>query len=185
MIHPSAIIHKNARIGKDCEIGPYCVVGENVVLGDRCRLLSHVVVDGHTIIGEDNQFFPFSSIGFRTQDRKWKPRRRTPPIQPSLPNLPSTRRTRRLNRPPTGRRRQPRTRKTSRRHPRPQSQPRQSIPHPYLDSLQWRRPHRPASPRRRRLGDLRQCRRTRILHPQTIHRPQRIQPQVHNAGQLH
>lgn len=72
MIHPSAIIHKNARIGKDCEIGPYCVIGENVGLGDRCRLLSHVVVDGHTAIGADNQFFPFSSIGLRTQDRKWK-----------------------------------------------------------------------------------------------------------------
>ena len=72
MIHPSAIIHKGARIGKDCEIGPYCVIGENAVLGDRCQLLSHVVVDGHTVIGAENQFFPFSSIGLRTQDRKWK-----------------------------------------------------------------------------------------------------------------
>lgn len=72
MIHPSAIIHKGARIGKDCEIGPYCVIGEKVILGDRCRLLSHVVVDGHTVIGDDNQFFPFSSVGLRTQDHKWK-----------------------------------------------------------------------------------------------------------------
>ncbi len=72
MIHPSAIIHKNARIGQDCAIGPYCVLGENVVLGDRCQLHSHVVIDGHTTIGSDNQFYPFGSIGLRTQDRKWK-----------------------------------------------------------------------------------------------------------------
>lgn len=71
-IHPSAIIHPKARIGADCEIGPYCVIGENVVLGAQCRLHSHVIVDGHTTLGQANEIFPFASIGLKTQDLKWK-----------------------------------------------------------------------------------------------------------------
>lgn len=72
MIHPTAIVHPHAQIGVDCDIGPYCVIGADVVLGDRCRLLSHVVVDGHTVLGNDNEIFPFASIGLKTQDLKWK-----------------------------------------------------------------------------------------------------------------
>ena len=72
MIHPTAVIHPGARIGADCEIGPYCVIGEHVVLGDRCRLHSHIVIDGHTELGSDNEIFPFASIGLKTQDLKWK-----------------------------------------------------------------------------------------------------------------
>ncbi|HSU57454.1 MAG TPA: acyl-ACP--UDP-N-acetylglucosamine O-acyltransferase [Candidatus Dormibacteraeota bacterium] len=72
MIHPTAIIHPKAEIGEECEIGPYCVIGEDVVLGARCRLHSHVVIDGHTRLGQGNQIFPFASIGGRTQDLKWK-----------------------------------------------------------------------------------------------------------------
>lgn len=72
MIHPTAIIHPGAQIGPDCEIGPYCVIGEHVVLGARCRLHSHVVVDGHTVLGEGNEIFPFASIGLKTQDLKWQ-----------------------------------------------------------------------------------------------------------------
>ncbi len=71
MIHPTAIIDSRAQIGADCEIGPYCVIGPDVVLGARCRLISHVVIDGHTTIGEENQFYPFCSIGLKTQDLKW------------------------------------------------------------------------------------------------------------------
>src|SRR5258706_5649845 len=71
MIHPTAIIHPKAQIGDGCEIGPYCVVGENVVLGDACRLHSHVVIDGHTTLGQGNEVFPFASIGLKTQDLKW------------------------------------------------------------------------------------------------------------------
>jgi len=72
MHHPTAIIHPRASIGADCEIGPYCVIGENVTLGDRCRLHSHVVIDGHTRLGSDNEIFPFASLGLKTQDLKWK-----------------------------------------------------------------------------------------------------------------
>src|SRR3979411_2976814 len=72
MIHPTAVIHARAQIGADCEIGPYCVIGENVVLGDKCRLHSHVVIDGLTTLGKGNEIFPFASIGLKTQDLKWK-----------------------------------------------------------------------------------------------------------------
>ncbi len=72
MIHPSAVIHPKAHIGADCEIGPFCVIGENVILGDRCKLHSHVVIDGYTTLGSGNEIFPFASIGLKTQDLKWK-----------------------------------------------------------------------------------------------------------------
>src|SRR5215471_16858246 len=72
MFHATAVIHPKAEIGAECEIGPYCVIGEHVVLGPRCRLHSHVVIDGHTRIGEANQVYPFASIGLKTQDLKWK-----------------------------------------------------------------------------------------------------------------
>lgn len=71
-IHPTAIVHPGARIGPDCYIGPYCVIGEHVELGAGCRLHSHVVIDGYTTIGENNEFFPFASIGLKTQDLKWR-----------------------------------------------------------------------------------------------------------------
>jgi len=72
MIHPSAIIHPKANLGADCQIGPYCVIGEHVQLGDGCKLHSHVVIDGHTQLGRRNEIFPFSAIGLKTQDLKWK-----------------------------------------------------------------------------------------------------------------
>ncbi|MEI8291825.1 MAG: acyl-ACP--UDP-N-acetylglucosamine O-acyltransferase [Verrucomicrobiota bacterium] len=72
MIHPTAIIHPRAQLGSGCEIGPYCVIGEHVTLGDKCKLHSHVVIDGHTKLGVGNEIFPFASIGLKTQDLKWK-----------------------------------------------------------------------------------------------------------------
>lgn len=72
MIHPTAVVHPKAELDVECEIGPYCVVGENVVMGARCHLHSHVVIGGHTRLGEGNDVFPFASIGLQTQDLKWK-----------------------------------------------------------------------------------------------------------------
>jgi len=71
-IHPTAVIHADARIGEGCQIGPFCVIGEHVELGPGCRLHSHVVIDGHTRLGAGNELFPFASIGFKTQDLKWR-----------------------------------------------------------------------------------------------------------------
>ncbi len=71
MIHSTAIVHPAARIGPGCEIGPWCVIGEHVALGEGCRLHSHVVIDGHTTLGNGNEVFPFAVIGLKTQDLKW------------------------------------------------------------------------------------------------------------------
>lgn len=67
-VHPTAIIDPGARIPASCKIGPYCVIGAEVELGEKCRLVSHVVMEGPTKIGSDNCFFPFSSIGLAPQD---------------------------------------------------------------------------------------------------------------------
>jgi UDP-N-acetylglucosamine acyltransferase len=72
MVHSTAVIHPKAQIGSGCEIGPYCIIGEHVALGDGCKLHSHVVIDGHTKLGRENEVFPFAALGEKTQDLKWK-----------------------------------------------------------------------------------------------------------------
>ena len=71
-IHPTAIIAPGAWLADDVVVGPYCVVGEHVALGAGVSLKSHVVIDGRTTIGEGTRIFPFASIGFETQDLKYK-----------------------------------------------------------------------------------------------------------------
>lgn len=71
MLHPTAIVHPGAEIGKNAEIGPYCIVGEHVSIGARTVLQAHVVVNGWTEIGEDCLFYPFSTVGAASQDRKY------------------------------------------------------------------------------------------------------------------
>lgn len=71
MIHPSAIVSPLAKIGNNVRIGPFCIVGANVELGDDCVLHSHVVIDGPSKIGRNNEFFAFAAIGGKTQDLKY------------------------------------------------------------------------------------------------------------------
>jgi UDP-N-acetylglucosamine acyltransferase len=70
-LHPTAIVHPGARLGEGCVVGPYCVLGEHVALGPGCRLHSHVIIDGHTTLGRENECFPFACLGLKTQDLKW------------------------------------------------------------------------------------------------------------------
>jgi UDP-N-acetylglucosamine acyltransferase len=72
LIHPTAIVSSNACIGADVVIGPYCSIGDRVAIGNRCRLESHVVVEGPATIGDDNRFFPFCVIGAQPQDLKFQ-----------------------------------------------------------------------------------------------------------------
>jgi UDP-N-acetylglucosamine acyltransferase len=72
VIHPAAVVHPQARIGEGCYIGPFCVLGPHVTLGPGNHLHSHVVIDGHTVLGGFNEIYPFASIGLRTQDLKWR-----------------------------------------------------------------------------------------------------------------
>lgn len=72
MIHPTAFVNPEAQIDSSVDIGPYCVVGPHVNIGKNTRLMSHVVIDGWTEIGEDNIFYPFGVIGAAPQDLKYK-----------------------------------------------------------------------------------------------------------------
>jgi UDP-N-acetylglucosamine acyltransferase len=47
------------------------VIGRDVALGDGCVLANHVSISGHTSIGPRNRFFPFTSIGGKSQDLKY------------------------------------------------------------------------------------------------------------------
>lgn len=70
-IHETAVVDQSAKIGAEVTIGPYCVVGPDVSLGDRVVLMSHVVVDGLTEIGEGTRIYPFAAIGTPPQDLKY------------------------------------------------------------------------------------------------------------------
>ena len=69
-IHSTAIVEEGARIAEGCHIGPYCIIGPNVTLGQGCTLHSHIVIAGHTELGEANTIYPFASIGLQSQDLK-------------------------------------------------------------------------------------------------------------------
>jgi UDP-N-acetylglucosamine acyltransferase len=70
-VHPTAIVAGSARIATTAEIGPYCVIGEDVEVGAGTRLMAHVYAEGPTWIGEENIFFPYSTVGVASQDLKY------------------------------------------------------------------------------------------------------------------
>jgi UDP-N-acetylglucosamine acyltransferase len=71
-IHSTAIIDPKSEIDTNVEIGPFCIIKKGVRIKKGTRLLSHVIVDGYTEIGEQCIIYPFSSIGFPPQDLKYK-----------------------------------------------------------------------------------------------------------------
>ncbi|MFV4845244.1 acyl-ACP--UDP-N-acetylglucosamine O-acyltransferase [Edwardsiella tarda] len=70
-IHPSAIVEDGAVIGAGVHIGPFCYIGSHVEIGAGSVLKSHVVVNGITKIGRDNQIYQFATIGEVNQDLKY------------------------------------------------------------------------------------------------------------------
>ncbi|MGI9199752.1 MAG: acyl-ACP--UDP-N-acetylglucosamine O-acyltransferase [Woeseiaceae bacterium] len=71
MIHATAIVSDSAKIADDVEIGAYSIIGDGVEIGAGTRIDSHVVVNGPTIIGENNHIYQFASIGDDPQDKKY------------------------------------------------------------------------------------------------------------------
>lgn len=71
-IHPTAILESGAALDEDVYVGPYCTVGKGVKIGKSCRLVSHVVIEGRTTIGENCTVHPFATIGLPPQDVKYK-----------------------------------------------------------------------------------------------------------------
>jgi UDP-N-acetylglucosamine acyltransferase len=48
------------------------VIGPDVQLGENCHLVSHAAIEGPAMIGSDNRFFPFTSIGMAPQDLSYR-----------------------------------------------------------------------------------------------------------------
>lgn len=72
IIHPTAVVEPGAELDTAVEVGPYCIVRKGVRIGKGTRLLSHIVVEGTTVIGEDCVIHPFATIGLPPQDIKYK-----------------------------------------------------------------------------------------------------------------
>lgn len=70
-IHPSSVIDPSAILHPDVEVGPFCHIGPQVEIGCGTRLIGHVSIAGPTRIGEGNVFYPYCSIGQRSQDLKY------------------------------------------------------------------------------------------------------------------
>ncbi|KPK45180.1 MAG: UDP-N-acetylglucosamine acyltransferase, partial [Nitrospira bacterium SM23_35] len=71
-IHPTSIISPGAEIAEDTYIGPFCIIHDKVRLGKGSRLISNVIIEGATEIGENCTVYPFTSIGLPPQDMKYK-----------------------------------------------------------------------------------------------------------------
>lgn len=70
-IHPTAVIGKDVTIGPDTIIGPYCIVEDKVSIGSGNRLRAHVCVGSFTTIGDNNEVYPFTTLGLQPQDLKF------------------------------------------------------------------------------------------------------------------
>ncbi|CNH07072.1 acyl-ACP--UDP-N-acetylglucosamine O-acyltransferase [Yersinia pekkanenii] len=72
IISASAIIEKGAVIGANVQIGHFCHIGSQVTIGSGTVLKSHIVINGLTELGCDNNIGQFCSIGEVNQDLKYK-----------------------------------------------------------------------------------------------------------------
>jgi UDP-N-acetylglucosamine acyltransferase len=71
-IHPTAIISDDAEIEDGTYIGPFCIIKEGVRIKKGARLVSNVIIEGNSEIGENCVIYPFTSIGLPPQDVKYK-----------------------------------------------------------------------------------------------------------------
>jgi UDP-N-acetylglucosamine acyltransferase len=70
-VHPTAIIEREVELEEDVFIGPYCIIGKGARIRRGVRLISNVIIEGRTEIGEETTIYPFSSIGLPPQDMKY------------------------------------------------------------------------------------------------------------------
>ena len=71
MIHPSAVIDSKALLADGVSVGAFSVIGPDVSIGKGSKIGSHVVIEGPTWIGEDNEIYQFASVGAAPQDKKY------------------------------------------------------------------------------------------------------------------
>ena len=71
-IHETAIVDSKAEIGEDVEIGPYAIIGPDVTIGKGCKIHAHVVIEGRTTLGFNNEVFSFACLGKAPQHLNYK-----------------------------------------------------------------------------------------------------------------
>lgn len=71
-IHPTAIVDSRAQISDGASVGAYSVIGPDVRIGSGTRVWHQANVWGNTWIGENCEIYPFTSVGMKTQDMKYK-----------------------------------------------------------------------------------------------------------------
>ena len=71
-IHPTAIVEDGAVIGDNVSIGPFCHIGPTANIGANSKLMSHVVVEGVTTLGENAVVFHHAILGAAPQNGKHK-----------------------------------------------------------------------------------------------------------------
>jgi UDP-N-acetylglucosamine acyltransferase len=71
-IHSTAIIESGAEIDDSVYVGPFCIVKGGVRILKGTKLISNIIVEGDTEIGENCTIYPFTSIGLPPQDLKYK-----------------------------------------------------------------------------------------------------------------
>lgn len=63
MIHPTAIVEDGVTLGSDVSVGAYTHIRSGAKIGNGTRIHSHVCIWGETEMGEENEIYPFCSIG--------------------------------------------------------------------------------------------------------------------------
>lgn len=71
-IHPTTLVEDGAIIGDNVFIGPFCHIGAAVNIGANSRLMSHVVMEGVTTLGENATVFHHAILGAAPQNGKHK-----------------------------------------------------------------------------------------------------------------
>jgi UDP-N-acetylglucosamine acyltransferase len=71
-IHSTAIVSPKAEIDEETFIGPFCIIQDGVHIRKGTKLISNVIIEGDTDIGENCVVYPFASIGLPPQDMKYK-----------------------------------------------------------------------------------------------------------------
>lgn len=71
-IHPTAQIHPEAQLDPSVQVGPFAVIGPHVVIGAGTRISAHVVIDGWTRMGADNEIHAGAVIGTAPQDLRYR-----------------------------------------------------------------------------------------------------------------
>ena len=62
-IHPTALVDPAARLGDGVSIGPFSLIGPDVRLGAGVKVAGHVVIEGHTEIGDACVIHAFAALG--------------------------------------------------------------------------------------------------------------------------